>query len=150
MFVQPIEGPTMMPSRRLILALAIGAAGTLAAPAFAEPAGNTPQPFTQQAFETAQKAGRAILVDTYATWCDVCARQAPIIEKLINEPQYKDLAVFRVNFDTQKDIMRKFNARVQSTLIVFRGEKEVGRSVGETQPEWIDDLLQKTLGKSTS
>ena len=112
--------------------------------------GKTTQPYTQQAFETAQKAGKPILVDTFATWCDVCARQAPIIDKLINEPRYKDLAVFRVDFDAQKDVMRTFNARLQSTLIVFRGEKEVGRSVGETQPEWIDDLLQKTLGKSTS
>ena len=117
-------------------------------PAFA--AGNAPQPYTQAAFDAAQAAGKPILVDTYATWCDVCARQMPILDKLREEPRYKDLVTFKVNFDTQKDVMRKLNARVQSTLICYRGTREVGRSVGETQPEWIDDLVSRTLEKGTS
>ena len=119
-------------------------------PSWAEMAGNAPQPFTEDAFDAAQKAGKPILVDTYATWCDVCARQAPVLEKLRAEPKYKDLVTFKVNFDTQKDVMRKFNARMQSTLICYRGTKEVGRSVGETQGEWIDDMLQKTLHEGAS
>ena len=109
-----------------------------------------PLAYTAEAFDAAQKAGKPILVDTYATWCDVCKRQAPILEQLSREPKYKDLVIFRVNFDTQKDVMRKFNARMQSTLICFRGTEEVGRSVGETQSEWIDDLLEKTLAKGAS
>ena len=109
-----------------------------------------PQPFTEAAFDAAQQAGKPILVDTYATWCQICARQAPVIDKLRSEAKYKNLVAFRVNFDTQKDVMRKFHASVQSTLIVFRGAKEVGRSVGETQPEWIDDLLEKTLANGSS
>ena len=112
--------------------------------------GNAPQPFTEAAFAAAQKAGKPILVDTYATWCQICARQAPIIEKLRAEPKFRDLVIFRVNFDTQKDIMRKFHANVQSTLIAFRGTKEVGRSTGETQPEWIEDLVEKTLAGGSS
>ena len=68
----------------------------------------------------------------------------------MTSPRYKDLVTFKVNFDTQKDVMRMFNARTQSTLICFHGTREVGRSVGETQPEWIDDLLSKTLVKGTS
>lgn len=109
-----------------------------------------PQPFTPEAFDAAQKAGKPILVETFATWCDVCARQKPIIEGLIATPKFKDLVTFRVDFDTQKDVMRRFNARVQSTLIVFHGTREMGRSVGETQPEWIEDLLEKALVKSES
>jgi hypothetical protein len=34
---------------------------------------------------------------------------------------------------------------MQSTLIAFKGETETGRSVGETQPEWIESLVEKTL-----
>lgn len=138
----------MSPTRRAVLGLAIAFASlSLAFPAFA---GEAPVPFTQAAFEAAQKAGKPILIDTFAVWCDVCARQKPIIDKLLQDPKYKDLVTFRVDFDTQKDVMRAFNARVQSTLIAFRGAKEVGRSVGETQPEWVDDLLSKTVEKGTS
>ena len=108
------------------------------------------QLFSEGAFDAAQKAGKPILIDTYATWCQICARQAPIIDKLRAEAKFKDLVVFKVNFDTQKDVMRKFHANVQSTLIAFRGTKEVGRSTGETQPEWIEDLLEKSLVNSTT
>ena len=140
------------PGRRLVLAFAVVAtafAGAIPVAVVAA-AAPEPQPFTEEAFATAQKEGKPILIDTYATWCEVCARQAPILEKLRREPKFRELVTFKVNFDTQKDVMRRFNARVQSTLIVFRGGKEVGRSVGETQPEWIEDLLEKTVGESAS
>lgn len=137
----------MIPIRRVALALAAAFAFATASPALA---GTAPQPFTEAAFDAAEQAGKPILIDTFATWCDVCARQKPIIDKLLDEPKYKDVVTFRVDFDTQKDVMRQLNARVQSTLIVFRGNKELGRSVGETQPEWIDDLLAKTVEKSNS
>ena len=146
-------GVRRLARREFLVSLACAAAFVALAPALIRPAcaeGNAPQPFTEQAFEAAQKAGKPILVDTYATWCDVCARQAPILDKLRGEAKYKNLVTFKVNFDTQKDVMRRFNARVQSTLICFRGTKEVGRSVGETQPEWIDDLLAKTITDSTT
>ena len=135
-------------TRRSALALAAAAAVVYAISAHA--ADNDPLPFSKDAFDAAQKAGKPILVDVYATWCDVCARQRPILDKLRQDPRYRELITFKVDFDTQKAVMRAFDARVQSTLICFRGGKEVGRSVGETQPEWIDDLLAKTLVKSTS
>lgn len=144
----------MLIDRRQTIALLSVAALALTFPvlrgssAFAEE-GNAPQPFTEAAFDAAQKAGKPILVDTYATWCQICARQAPIIEKMRAEPKFKQLVIFKVNFDTQKDVMRKFRASVQSTLIAFHGTKEVGRSSGETQPEWIEDLVDKALANNT-
>lgn len=146
----------MIIDRRRALALACAGFVALVVPAtfvrsaFAAAGDGTEQPFTQSAFDAAQKAGKPILVDTFATWCPICARQAPIIEKLSAEPKYKGLVVFRVNFDTQKDVMRQLHATVQSTLIAYRGTKEVGRSVGETQPEWIEDLMDKTRGDTSS
>ena len=135
-----------MPNRRSTFAVLALAAVAFATPVLA--AGNAPQPFTEAAFDAAEKAGKPILIDTYATWCDICARQKPIIDKLLGEAEFKNLVTFRVDFDTQKDVMRKFNARLQSTLIAFRGDKEVARSVGETQPEWIEDLMSKATEKS--
>lgn len=143
----------MLMNRRRLVAAAGAAMLALASPlSWSSPtlAAETSEPFTQAAFDAAQKAGKPILVDTYATWCQICARQAPILEKLHAEPKFKDLVIFKVNFDTQKDIMRKFHATVQSTLIAYRGSKEVGRSVGETQPEWIEDLLDKTSSAKTT
>jgi thiol-disulfide isomerase/thioredoxin len=103
------------------------------------------QPFEADAFEAAQAAGRPILVEVSAPWCPVCRTQKPILAKLGTDPRFKDLVLFEIDFDSQKPLLRRFDARQQSTLVAFKGRQEVGRSVGETQPEWIESLLEKTL-----
>jgi len=132
-----------MTTRRRILALVPFACAALAlsAPATA----GEMQPFSPAAFEAAQKSGKPILVEASEPWCPICKTQKPIIAKLSADPRFKDLQVFDVDFDSRKDVLRQFNARMQSTLIAFKGETEVGRSVGETQPEWIEGLVEKTL-----
>lgn len=130
-----------MTSRRLLLTLALLA--PLAIPRVAE-AGDT-APFSQAAFDAARSAGRPVLVEVSAPWCPICKTQKPILAKLAADPRFKDLQIFDVDFDSSKDVLRQLNARMQSTLIAYKGEKEVGRSVGETQPEWIEGLLEKTL-----
>ena len=136
----------MMLTRRSAFRLAAMSAAIILAGSFASYAApNDPMDFDQAAFEKAQKQGEPILVDIYASWCDVCKRQSVVLDKLRATPKYAGLVTFRINYDTQKDLMRKFKATVQSTLIVYRGETEVGRSIGETQPEWIEDLLSKSV-----
>lgn len=102
-------------------------------------------PYTPDAFEAAQKAGRPILVEVSAPWCPICRTQKPILAGLRQQARFRDLVIFEVDFDSQKDVLRRFDARMQSTLIAFKGETETGRSVGETQPEWIEGLVEKTL-----
>jgi len=101
--------------------------------------------FKADAFAAAQSEGKPILVDVFAPWCSVCRAQNPILTKLTREPKYKDLVVFKVDFDNQKDAVRAFNAQRQSTLIVFKGDQEIDRSVGDTSQLSIEGLLDKTL-----
>jgi thioredoxin 1 len=129
-----------MITRRSLLSIA--AASALApAPAFAA----EELPFTRQAFQAAQKDGKSILVEIHASWCPTCAAQKPILSKLFADPKFKNLAVFRVDFDGQKDEVRNFKARIQSTLITFKGNEEVARSVGDTNAASIADLLALAL-----
>ena len=102
-------------------------------------------PFDQKAFEAAQAAGKSILVDVSAPWCPTCRAQKPTIEKLSVLPEYKDLTIFDVDFDTRKDVLRSLKVQQQSTLIVFKGAREVDRSVGSTDPNAISDLLKKAI-----
>ena len=74
-----------------------------------------------------------------------CAAQKPILDKLHAEAKFKDIVVFNIDFDTQKALVRKFGATMQSTLIVYTGLKEEGRSSGETQPAAIESLLAKSV-----
>ena len=99
--------------------------------------------FTQQAFDATQHEGKPILVHITTPWCPYCAKQRPILDGLENTPAFKDLVVFNVDFDTQKDVVRALGAQKQSTLIVFHGDAERGRSTGDTDAGSIRTLLDK-------
>ena len=93
----------------------------------------------------AQKEGKSILVDIFAAWCPVCRAQNPILVQLTREPKFKDLIVLKIDFDSQKDDVRALKAQSQSTLIVYKGEVEKGRSVGDTSLLSIEALLDSAL-----
>lgn len=97
--------------------------------------------FDASRFEDAQAAGKAILIDVSAEWCPTCKKQRPIVDAV--EKERSGLVVYEVDFDTAKDALVRFRAQSQSTLIVFKGAKEVGRSTGDTDPARIRALVAK-------
>ena len=102
-------------------------------------------PYTDAAFAAAQSTGKPILIDISAPWCPTCRAQKPILSELSKQPKFADLMILDVDFDHQKDVVRSFGAQLQSTLIVFKGEREVGRSVGDTERASIAELLDKAI-----
>lgn len=121
-----------MPSRRGLLLAAFAAAAA-------------EKPFSKEAFAAAQGAGKGVVIHVFAPWCPTCRAQEPILHQLESDPKFSEVETFRVDFDGQKDAVRALKATSQSTIIVFKGAKEVGRSVGETDPKAIASLLDKAL-----
>ena len=101
--------------------------------------------YSDTAFQAAQASGVPILVEVHASWCPTCKAQAPIIDQLTSQDKFKDMKILWIDFDSQKAEVRKFGAQMQSTLIVFKGKSEVGRSVGDTKRDSIAALLDKAL-----
>jgi thiol-disulfide isomerase/thioredoxin len=132
----------MLMTRKMVIAGFCAAIVAMASTAFA---GNPATPFSQAAFKSAQTAGKPILVEIHADWCPTCRAQKPVLERLTSDPKFKNLQVFRVDFDTQKADVKQFGAQMQSTLIVFKSDKETGRSVGDTKEASIASLLAKAL-----
>jgi thiol-disulfide isomerase/thioredoxin len=130
-----------MLSRRSALIAAIAASAAALAPALA--AG--PQNFDNEAFADAQKAGLPILVAIHSSRCSICQAQKPILSELLAEPRFKDLAYFAIDFDRQKDLVRRFGAKRPSTLITFKGRTERSRSVGDSSQASISALLNTAL-----
>ncbi|MBV9077789.1 MAG: thioredoxin family protein [Methylobacteriaceae bacterium] len=102
-------------------------------------------PFTQGAFDQSRAAGKPILVEVTAPWCPTCKAQRPILSELKAEPRFKSLTVYEVDFDTQKDALRLLGVQQQSTLIVYKDGREVGRSTGVTDKPGIESLLAKAI-----
>jgi thioredoxin 1 len=125
----------------LALMTAGAAAVSLARPA---PAASSYVPFTRAAFERAQAEDRRIVVDVYAAWCSTCQAQESVLERMTARADNADLIVFHVDFDTQKDEVRRFRAPRQSTLIAYRGTRMTGILVADTRESEIAALIDTT------
>jgi thiol-disulfide isomerase/thioredoxin len=133
-----IQTTPAMHVRRGLLAITLSVLAAAALLAFLA-AGHAAQPFDEKSFQQAQAAGKTILIDVTASWCPTCRHQRPIVEQI--EKEKPNLVVYEVDFDSAKDILRRFLVQYQSTLIVFKGTKEIGRSTGDTDPARIRALI---------
>ncbi len=102
------------------------------------------KPFDRATFDAAQKAGRPILVEVNAWWCPVCASQSKTIKDTVVAPVYANLLVLRINYDKQKSEWQAFQVQKQSTLITFKGGRELGRVSYITDKAKIQALLALT------
>ena len=97
------------------------------------------------AFQAAIDAGKPVLVHVTAVWCGECKAQKPIVAALAERPQFRALTIYDVDFDTQKDALRRLKVPQQSTLVVFKDKAEITRAVGITRPEAIEALMNKAF-----
>ena len=128
-------------SRRGAVAVALGFGALMVLPALAL----TGTKFTASGLADAQKAGKAVLVEVGAPWCPTCKAQAPILGKLLGTDKFKSFVKLDIDFDSQKADLKTLGVQQQSTLIVYKGDKEVGRSTGDTNPASIEALMAKAL-----
>ena len=111
-------------------------------PLFANAVG---EPYTQDKLDALNKAGKPALVFIYASWCPTCRAQEKILGEILPTHEFKGITTLRVDFDAQQTVVKAFGVQYQSTLIVFKGGKEVARMTGETDRERIAKLLHKAL-----
>ena len=101
-------------------------------------------PYDPAAVDKAIASGKPVVVHVYAPWCLQCHMQKSILEGLATDKKYDGIKFFRVDYDNQKDIVAKFDCP-RSTVIAFKGGKELGRmSWGMTQSS-VTDVLNKAL-----
>jgi len=64
-----------------------------------------------------------------------------VLNELLNEPELKDIPAVTVNYDTQADFKRAYKAPSRSTILVFKGGKEIGRLNFVTDKDEIRRLI---------
>ena len=78
-----------------------------------------------------------VLVDFWATWCGPCQMLAPVLEEIAQE--YK---VAKVDVDENPELAAAFGIESIPTVLAFRGEQIVGKSVGLVDKERLLALLK--------
>ena len=102
-------------------------------------------PFDRARFDAALARGQPVIVDFTASWCPTCKQQKPIVESLMKEGKRQPVTLFIADFDTEAALKKRLSVTMQSTFVVFKGGKEVGRATGQTRRDEIAALFDKAL-----
>ena len=98
--------------------------------------------FSKELFDKAQSDGKIVIVSSWIKYCTSCASQMKVLNKAKNEFDNIEYFTFDV---TNKEIAKFFNIQYQTTLLIFKDNKEVYRSIGETTKELIYDALKSVI-----
>lgn len=106
--------------------------------------------FEKQAFSEAklmelQKNDAVVIVDVFATWCPTCAKQQRVFKKYSEKYPENDFHVLIIDYDKDKELVKKYKAPRQSTLVLFKGEKQLWYSVAESDYSVIEGELNKAF-----
>lgn len=105
--------------------------------------------YTPGAIETALRDGKTVFVDYSATWCSTCKRQERVIEELrTQDPAYDAAMTFiKVDWDDfgTHEVTTSRGVPRRSTLIVLKGDEELGRIVAGTSTAQIKALMDQGL-----
>lgn len=105
-------------------------------------------PYTPAALAEAKAAGQPFVLDFFASWCTTCKAQERVIDGLIEQnPAYGEITYMRVNWDEEErgPLVAEMGISRRSTLVVLKGETELGRIVAGTGKDEIAALLNLAL-----
>ncbi|MBX3523860.1 MAG: thioredoxin family protein [Xanthobacteraceae bacterium] len=90
-------------------------------------------------------SGGPVVVHVHADWCPVCRAQIPVMNKVLAQPAYKNVRAVRVNFDKEQRFLADYKVVRQSTILIFKGGKEIARLSYETDPARIEQTLARAI-----
>ena len=105
--------------------------------------------FSKKLFDKAQSEGKVVVVSSWIKYCSSCASQMKVLKKAKNDGKLLDIKFKNIeyfSFDvTNKEIANLLNVKFQTTLLIFKNNKEVYRSLGETSEDLIYNALKKAI-----
>ena len=98
--------------------------------------------FKKELFDKAQADGKIVIVSSWIKYCTSCASQMKVLDKAKND--FKNIEYFKFDV-TNKEIAQMFDVQYQTTLLIFKNNKEVYRSIGETSKDLIYKAIQSSI-----
>ena len=90
-----------------------------------------------------QKSGKTIVINSWNKYCSTCAAQTKVFDQAVKD--FKDVEFLFYEQDKNKDIAKTLGINYWTTIVVFKGQNEVGREMGLTDKDQIYDLINKGI-----
>ena len=105
--------------------------------------------FNQKLFNKAQSEGKVIIISSWIKYCSSCAGQMKILKTAKKEGVLSDIKFDNIeyfSFDvTNEEISKLLKVQYQTTLLIFKDNKEIYRSVGETTKDLLYEAIKASM-----
>ena len=98
--------------------------------------------FNKELFDKVQSDGKVAIVSSWIKYCSSCASQMKVLNKAKKEFDNIEYFTFEV---TNREIAELLNVQYQTTLLIFKDNKEIYRSVGETTKDLIYEAIRSSI-----
>ena len=98
--------------------------------------------FNKELFNKAQSDGKVVVVSSWIKYCTSCASQMKVLDKAKNEFNNIEYFTFEVS---NTEISKLLNVQYQTTLLIFKNNKEIYRSIGETSKDAIYKAIESSI-----
>ena len=99
--------------------------------------------FSEEIFENAKASGKTVVVNSYEIWCGTCSKQTKILDQA--EKEFKDVVFLSYEQSKNENIAEKLGIQFWTTIVVYKGNDEVVRIVGQTDKKIIYSAIQKGI-----
>ena len=90
-----------------------------------------------------QKSGKTIVINSWNKYCSTCAEQTKVFDQAMKD--FKDVEFLFYEQTKNKDIAKTLGINYWTTIVVFKGQNEVGREMGLTDKDQIYNLINKGI-----
>lgn len=85
-----------------------------------------------------------VLVDFWAEWCGPCRMVGPAVEQVAKIMADK-VKVTKLNVDENQEIAMRYNVQSIPSLLLFKGGKELARTIGAAPKETYLKFIENSL-----
>ena len=99
--------------------------------------------FSIETFEKAKASGKTIVINSYEVWCGTCTAQTKVLDQA--EKDFKEIIFLSYEQSANKDIAKKLGIKYWTTIVVYKGNNEVSRIIGQTTKEKIYSAIKEGI-----
>ena len=96
--------------------------------------------FTNEIFTKAQAEGKTVVINSWNKTCSTCGKQVKILNQA--EKEFEDILFLSFEQTKDKEIAKLLNIEYWTTIVIYKDNKEIARSIGQTKKSKIYSLIQ--------
>jgi len=99
--------------------------------------------FSIETLEKAKASGKTIVINSYEVWCGTCSKQTKILDQA--EKEFNEIIFLSYEQSKNEDIAKKLGIKHWTTIVVYKGDNEISRIIGQTDKETIYSAIKKGI-----